>query len=120
MANAKRPLQAQAAEVVWFCALRRAQESGDLSRVVEATEQLKRLGVLLASNPSADLMTFDQAAAWLGFDKLYSTPGEVVRNLCRSRKLRFVKLGKRVFIRRQWLEEYLQSASIPPLTENQR
>ena len=67
----------------------------------------------------SDLLTFDEAGKWLGLDRLgYRTPGEVVRNLCRTRRLRHVRIGKRVFIRVAWLQEYLQQESVPPLAES--
>lgn len=66
-----------------------------------------------------DLLTFDEAGQWLGLDRLgYKTPGEVVRNLCRTRRLRHVRIGKRVFIRVAWLQDYLQRESVPPLAES--
>jgi len=65
-----------------------------------------------------DLLTFDEAGRWLGLDRLgYKMPGEAVRYLCRSRKLRHVRIGKRIFVRRRWLEEYLERESTPPLAE---
>ena len=68
--------------------------------------------------PESDLMTFEEAGRWLGLDRAgYDCPGEAVRYLCRRRRLRFVKVGRRVLIRRQWLEEYLARESIAPLAE---
>lgn len=67
---------------------------------------------------AADLMGFEEAGRWLGLDRLgYEAPGEAVRYLCRTRRLRHVKVGKRILIRRAWLLEYLERESVPPLTE---
>jgi len=66
---------------------------------------------------SGDLLTFEQAGAWLGLDKQVKMPGEAVRFLCQKRKLRHVKIGKRVYIRRLWLEEFLQRESVAALGE---
>ena len=75
-------------------------------------------GAEIETGQQSDLLTFQEAGAWLRLDELgYKTPGEVIRHLCRARKLRHVKVGKRVFIRRRWLEEYLERESIPPLAE---
>ena len=64
----------------------------------------------------SDLMTFERAAAWLGLDKAgLHAPGEAVRYLCRQRKIRHIKIGKRVFIRPEWLEDYLNRESVAPL-----
>ena len=66
----------------------------------------------------ADLLSFAEAGAWLGLDRIgYRAPGEAVRSLCRRRKLRHVRVGKRVFIRRAWLEEFLQRESVPAAGE---
>jgi excisionase family DNA binding protein len=66
----------------------------------------------------ADLMTFAEAATFLGLDRMgYDAPAEAVRYLCRTRRLRHVKVGKRILIRRAWLLEYLERESVPPLTE---
>jgi excisionase family DNA binding protein len=66
----------------------------------------------------SDLMTFAEAAAFLGLDRMgYDAPAEAVRYLCRTRRLRHVKVGKRILIRRAWLLEYLERESVPPLTE---
>ena len=67
---------------------------------------------------NGDLLTFEEAGQWLGLDRLgYAQPGEAVRNLCRTRRLRHVKIGKRVFIRRAWLEAYLEREAVPALAE---
>ena len=67
---------------------------------------------------ASDLLTFEEAASWLGFDRQgYRMPGEAVRNLCRTRQLRHVKIGKRVFVRRKWLEDYLDRVSVPAIAE---
>ena len=72
-------------------------------------------GADVTTNPGpprgGDLLTFEQAAAWLGLDKT-----EAVRWLCRTRKVRHVKIGKRVMIRRAWLEEFLQRDSVAPIS----
>ena len=62
---------------------------------------------------TSDLLTFSEVATYLGFDHLgYAAPGEAVRNLCRTRKLKYVKIGKRVMIRQAWLEEYLEREAV--------
>jgi hypothetical protein len=67
----------------------------------------------------ADLMTFAEAGAFLGLGRMgYEAPGEAVRYLCRTRRLRHVRVGKRILIRRAWLLEYLERESVPPLTES--
>ena len=71
------------------------------------------------NHTSLELLTFEQAAHELGLDQLaYKTPQEVVRNLCRTRRLRHVKIGKRVFVRRKWLAEYVERESVAPLTKS--
>ena len=71
-----------------------------------------------AEAQASDLLTFEEAASWLGLGRQgYRMPGEAVRNLCRTRRLRHVKIGKRVFVRRKWLEEYLERVSVPAIEE---
>ena len=65
-----------------------------------------------------DLLTFQEAAIELGFVRLgYRKPAEAVRDLCRTRRLRHVKVGRRVFIRRLWLEQFIERESVAPITE---
>ena len=67
---------------------------------------------------TSDLLSFEEAGVYLRFGQLgYKQPGEAVRHLCRTRKLRHVKLGKRIFIRRKWLNDYVERESVAPVTE---
>jgi hypothetical protein len=67
----------------------------------------------------SDLLTFEQAAAWLGFTRPdYAAPAEAVRYLCRTRKVRYIRVGKRIMIRVAWLMEFLERESVSPITEN--
>ena len=61
------------------------------------------------------LLTLEDAAQYLGLEKDHQAPVHAVRYLCRTRKLRFLKVGKTLRFRREWLDEYIDSQSIAPI-----
>ena len=61
------------------------------------------------------LLTLEEAARYLGLAKDHKAPVHAVRYLCRTRKLRFLKVGKTLRFRREWLDEYIDSQSIAPI-----
>lgn len=69
--------------------------------------------------PSVDyaggLLTLEDAVQYLGLEKDHQAPVHAVRYLCRTRKLRFVKVGKTLRFRREWLDEYIDTESIGPI-----
>jgi len=69
----------------------------------------------LLTSIDARLLTLDEAAYYLGLHKDHKAPVHAVRYLCRTRKLRFVKVGKTLRFRREWLDEYVDSESITPI-----
>ena len=61
------------------------------------------------------LLTLDEAGVYLGLEKDHRAPDHAVRYLCRTRQLQFVKVGKTLRFRPEWLDEYVDSHSIPPI-----
>ncbi len=68
-----------------------------------------------AGEHGARLLTLEEAAYYLGLHKDHKAPIHAVRYLCRSRKLRFVKIGRTLRFRREWLDDYIDSESIDPI-----
>lgn len=65
-----------------------------------------------AFNPDP-LFDADRAARYLGLACL-KHPAQAIRALCRKGRLRFIRLGDRVMVRRSWLEEYIESHTYGP------
>lgn len=61
------------------------------------------------------LLTLEEAARYLGLHKDHRSPIHAVRYLCRTKHIRFVKIGKTLRFRREWLDEYIDSQSITPI-----
>jgi len=62
-----------------------------------------------------ELLTLEEAAQYLGLHKDHKAPDHAVRYLCRTRKVRFLKVGKTLRFRREWLDAYIDSESIAPI-----
>lgn len=62
------------------------------------------------------LLTPDDAIHYLALDKQrLRAPRESLRWLCRSKKLRFAKIGRYVRFRQEWLDEFIdRTASSHP------
>ena len=69
----------------------------------------------LLTSIDARLLTLQEAAHYLGLHKDHKAPEHAVRYLCRTRQLCFVKVGKTLRFRREWLDDYVDSHSIPPI-----
>jgi excisionase family DNA binding protein len=69
----------------------------------------------LAELSTESLWTLSEVAAHLGLGKDHRDPISAVRFLCRSRKLRFVKVGRTLRFKREWVEQYIAAASIEPI-----
>ena len=54
------------------------------------------------------------AATYLGLADVVKHPGQAVRALCRKGRLRYVRLGDRIMVRRSWLEEFIEAHSFGP------
>ena len=67
------------------------------------------------SNNPDRLLSLDEAAEYLGLADGRKNPGECVRWLCRKRRIKFAKIGKRIRIRRQWLEAYIERQAVAPV-----
>ncbi len=49
--------------------------------------------------------TSDEAVTYLGLDRVgLSQPGESLRWLCRTGKLKYTKVGRRLMFRKSWLD----------------
>ena len=54
------------------------------------------------------LLTPDDAIRYLALDKQrLRAPRESLRWLCRSKKLRFAKIGRYIRFRQEWLDEFI-------------
>ena len=84
----------------------------DTNDVVHGHEQL-------LTSTDARLLTLEEAAHFLGLHKDHKAPDHAVRYLCRTRQLRFVKVGKTLRFRREWLDDYVDSHSILPIRREQ-
>ena len=51
-----------------------------------------------SASPRRAPMTFDEAAAALGLDKVSAAPRRMVDSLCRRGRLRSIKIGRFVFV----------------------
>jgi hypothetical protein len=59
------------------------------------------------------LHTSEEAVVYLGLDRVgLRQPLEALRWLRRTGKLRFTKIGRRVFFRADWLDEAIEENSI--------
>ena len=65
-------------------------------------------------------MTLEGVAELLGLGQDHRDPISAVRFLCRSRKLKFVKIGRTLRVRRQWVEQYIESAAVEPIRTGNR
>jgi excisionase family DNA binding protein len=72
-------------------------------------------GSSAASSPSDGLLTLSEAAHHLGLDKDHRAPEHAVRYLVRTRQVRYVKVGKTLRFRREWLDEYVDFRSVEPV-----
>jgi len=62
------------------------------------------------------LLAIEQAAALLGFsEETHKAPAEAVRWLCRKRRIRYIKVGRRLMFREQWLLDFLERESVAPI-----
>ena len=69
-----------------------------------------------ANKPACDdLLSLEQAARYLGLDQGNKNPGECVRWLCRQRKIKHVKIGKRLRIKSEWLAAYVERQAVAPV-----
>ena len=67
-----------------------------------------------------DLLSIEEAAELLGFTtETHRAPSEAMRWLCRQRRVRHVKLGKRYAFQRQWLIDFLEEESVAPVRRAQ-
>lgn len=65
------------------------------------------------------LFTPDEAIRYLALDKQrLVAPRESLRWLCRSKKLRFAKIGRYVRFRQEWLDEFIDRAANKALFGN--
>ena len=62
-----------------------------------------------------ELLTLNEAAAFLGLAKDHKRPDECMRYLCRQRRIRYIKIGRHRMFMRKWLLEFLEQDSVPPL-----
>jgi len=60
------------------------------------------------------LLTAMEAAEYLGLLD-HKAPSEAVRYLCRRRKLKYVKVGRGLRFRRQWLDQFVERSAVEPL-----
>lgn len=68
------------------------------------------------AEPSTEsLWTLSEVAAHLSLGKDHRDPISAVRFLCRSRKLRFIKVGRTLRFKREWVEQYIEAASVEPI-----
>jgi excisionase family DNA binding protein len=61
------------------------------------------------------LLTLTEAAEYLGLAVDHRAPEEAVRWLCRSRRLRFVKVGRTIRFRRRWLDDFIDREAVAPI-----
>lgn len=80
-----------------------AVQAGDV-----AGQAVNQAGAVVNADP---LLTAGQAGIYLGLADVHKDPGQAVRALCRKGRLRFVRIGERVMVRRSWLEEFIESRS---------
>ena len=71
------------------------------------------------SNTTDRLLTSAEAATYLGLDD-HRAPSEAIRYLCRCRRIKFVKVGRGLRFRRQWLDRYIEDNAIEPITTRAR
>lgn len=62
-----------------------------------------------------ELWTLQDVAAYLGLGHDHRDPISAVRYLCRVRKLKFVKVGKTLRFRKQWVDDFLEREATLPL-----
>jgi hypothetical protein len=59
------------------------------------------------------LKTSDEAVSQLGLDRLgLRDPRESLRWLCRTGRLRFTRIGRRVMFRQEWLDELIDQNTV--------
>ena len=64
--------------------------------------------------PENDFLTTDEVAEILGVNR------RTVQRLCNDRKIQYRKTTpKKIEIKREWLDEYLNSVTIQPITETE-
>ena len=59
------------------------------------------------------LKTSDEAVSQLGLDRLgLRDPRESLRWLCRTGRLKFTRIGRRVMFRQEWLDELIDQNTV--------
>lgn len=58
------------------------------------------------------LLTLAQVGEYLGLGEDHRDPCSAVRYLCRTRRLKHVKVGKTIRIRRSWVEDFLARKAV--------
>jgi hypothetical protein len=67
-----------------------------------------------ASGRFGSLLNAADAAEYLGF-KFHKAPAEAVRYLCRCRKIKFIKIGRSLRFRKEWLDQFIENQAVEPL-----
>ena len=62
-------------------------------------------------------MTLSGVADYIGLGADHRDPVSTVRYLCRTRKLKHVKVGKTIRIRQTWVEAFIENEAIPTIVE---
>ena len=71
-------------------------------------------GALMDAQPQA-LWGLGEVAAYLAYVGDHRDPISAVRYLCRTRKLKHVKVGKHVKCRRSWVDSFLDDQAVEPV-----
>jgi hypothetical protein len=67
-----------------------------------------------ASERFGSLLNAADAAEYLGF-KYHKSPTEAVRYLCRCRRVKFIKIGRSLRFRKEWLDQFIENQAVEPL-----
>ena len=63
------------------------------------------------------LLTLQGVADYLGLGADHRDPVSAVRYLCRTRKLKHVKVGKTIRIKPTWVDDFIQNEAVPTILE---
>ena len=62
-------------------------------------------------------MTLSGVADYLGLGDDHADPVSAVRYLCRTRKLKHVKVGKTIRIKQTWVDSFIENEAVPTILE---
>ena len=70
---------------------------------------------MCADRLQEQLWTLQDVTNYLGLGADHRDPVSAVRYLCRTRKLKHVKVGKTLRFKKAWVNEYLEKEAVQPI-----